>query len=252
MILPKLFSLLLHVRDRARAAGFGGRAKLAWSVVLETLSSALLAPVLGLLQTQFVAGILLGKKVTWETQDRGDAGTSFSEAWRRHWAATLVGVAWAALLWFAAPKLFWWFSPVFIGLVLVVPVSVWSSRVTTGEWAKAHGWFLTPEEVRPPEILRRLEQNLQAAQTRPWATSRDGLAWVLEEPKVCEVHMALLLPPPETPGPLQAHYLEGLRLKAVHIGRDALTSREKRDLLLDADSVMALRAEPLPAARLAG
>jgi membrane glycosyltransferase len=183
---------------------------------------------------------------------RGDAGTTFREAWRRHWPSMFLGLSWAGLLWVAAPKLFWWFSPVFTGLALVVPVSVWSSRVTVGEWAQTYGLFLTPAEVNPPEILRRLEQNLLAARARPWAANRDGLVWVIEEPKVCETHLRLLSSPPEPLGPLQEHYLEGLRLKARHVGPESLTSKEKRALLLDADSVRALCAEPIPLARAAG
>jgi len=241
LVLPKLFSLIIHLRDHERVAQFGGRLKLAASVLLEMLFSTLLAPVLALLQTRFVACILMGKKVQWDSQERRETGTTFREALRRHRVGTLVGLAWGALLLDAAPKLFWWFSPFLAGLIVSVPVSAWTSRASAGQWARARGLFLTPEELDPPEILQRFARELERATRRPWATARDGLAWVLQDPGVCGLHLLLLTPAPEPADPLQRHYHEGLRLKLVHAGFESLSSREKRDLLLDADSIHALR-----------
>jgi len=36
---------------------------------------------------------------------------------------------------FKFPSIFWWVSPVLAGLILAIPVSVWSSRATAGAWA---------------------------------------------------------------------------------------------------------------------
>jgi membrane glycosyltransferase len=241
LLLPKLFSLAVHLRDPGRRAQFGGGIGLAASVILEMLFSALLAPVLAVLQTRFVAAILLGKNVRWESQERGEAGTTFREDFRRHRAGTVLGLAWGAVLLIAAPALFWWFSPVLAGLIVSVPVSVWTSRASAGQWARARGLFITSEELHPPEILQRFALELERVGARPWATARDGLDWVLQDPGVCELHLALLTPAPELPDPLHKHYCEGLKLKVIHAGLQALSSAEKRDLLLDADSIRALR-----------
>jgi membrane glycosyltransferase len=243
LLLPKLFSLLLRLGHPHRVAGFGGWLKFVSSVLLETLFSTLLAPILAMLQTRFVVGFLMGKNVRWEAQTREDTATTFSEAFPRHWLSSLIGVAWSGLLWFTAPQLLWWFSPVLIGLVLAVPMSAWTSRTDAGEWAQAHGLFLTPEEVAPPGIIKRLEEELQKAAGRPWAVARDGLGWVVQDRAVAELHLALLLPESEPCDPLRQHYLEGLRFKLHHSGLEALSKPEKRDLLLDADSVRALQLE---------
>jgi membrane glycosyltransferase len=240
LVLPKLLSLLLLLSNSARAAEFGGRLKLALSVFLETLVSALLAPVLALLQTRFVLGILMGKKVTWESQERGEAGTTFREALRRHWGATLLGLAWGFLLWFTDRKLFWWFSPAILGMTLAMPMSVCTSRGSAGDWLKARGLLLTPAEVAPPEILQRLQQELERAVNRPWAIGRDGLAWVLEDRRVLDRHIALL-PPPKPPDPLRRHFLRGLRLKLRRAGPKALDRQEKREFLLDPESIRVAR-----------
>ncbi|HYG36625.1 MAG TPA: glucans biosynthesis glucosyltransferase MdoH, partial [Clostridia bacterium] len=180
LVLPKILSLTLSLRDRARSAGFGGRARMALSVLCETLTSTLLAPNLALLQARFVIGILMGSNVKWEAQDRGEGGTSFREACQRHWFGTLLGLGWSILLLATVPKLFWWFSPVIAGFLLSIPLSVWSSRPTWGECTRQHGLFLIPEEVMPPEVLQTLEQEIKRNETQPWAAEIDGLALVLE------------------------------------------------------------------------
>src|SRR5262249_51563999 len=85
LLLPKFLSLLIHWRKRQRLKAFGGGLKLACSVLCETIASTLLAPNLALLQARFVIGILMGSKVEWNAQDRGETGTSFVEAFQRHW-----------------------------------------------------------------------------------------------------------------------------------------------------------------------
>jgi membrane glycosyltransferase len=240
LLLPKLLSLLLLLRQPQRRAEFGGGLKFAASVVCETLVSTLLAPNLALLQTRFVVGILMGRNVKWDAADRAESGTSFREALQRHWPATALGVGWSLLLVFTAPKLFWWFSPVIVGFLLAVPLSAWSSRQRTGEWARRLGLFLIPEELTPSPLLQHLQHELDRAPSRPWSVAGDGLARVLDDPAVRATHLALLPPPPEPKDELQQHYRQGLELKVRHGGVRALTHREKRDLLLDAASIHAL------------
>ncbi len=241
LIVPKLLSLLIHLRQRKDRAEFGGGGKFALSVLLEALTSTLLAPVMAFLQSHFVIGILLGKNVKWEAQDRGEAQTTFSEAARKHWASTLLGAVWSVLLLSTAPKLFWWFSPVLAGFLLAIPISVYSSRATLGDRARRAGLFLTPEEVAPPQILLTLENELELAASQPTAEAEDALERVLADPVVRAVHFSMLsgdAPKDE----LRRNYLEGLGLKYRHDGPKALTKREKRDLLLDAEAIRTLVA----------
>ncbi|HVM50697.1 MAG TPA: glucans biosynthesis glucosyltransferase MdoH [Candidatus Acidoferrum sp.] len=246
LLLPKVFCLLINFRDRARVAQFGGWGRLSASVLLEMVFSTLLAPVLALLQTRFVLTTLLGRKVRWDAQERGEAGTSLGEALRRHRLSTTLGLLWGAVLLYAAPGLFWWFLPVLAGLLVSVPFSAWTSRTAVGQWFRSHGLFLTPEELGPPEILKRFSQELERAAGRPWASPRDGLAWVLDDPKVRNLHLSLLVPPLQAADPLQRHHLEGLALKLVHVGLHALTTSEKRELLLDPDLIRSLRPDVIP------
>jgi membrane glycosyltransferase len=242
LLVPKLLSLLIQLRTRQERAAFGGGGKLALSVLLEMAASTLLAPVLAFLQTHFVVGILMGRNIKWDAQDRGEAQTTFGEAVKRHWPSTLLGVAWSVLLLATSPKLFWWFSPVLAGFLLTIPVSVWSSRVSLGQWARKHRLFLTPEEVDPPPILLTLDRELELAAARPGAQAHDALERVLGDPAVRAVHLALLSDG-EPKNDLRRHYLEGLELKYRHDGAAGLTAREKRDLLLDQEAIRALLSQ---------
>jgi membrane glycosyltransferase len=241
LILPKVLSLLLHLRHHEEeGAGFGGRGKFTLSVLVETVAATLLAPVLAFLQSHFVIGILLGKNIKWDAQDRGEAQTTMGEAVRRFWPSTLLGVVWTVLLLEEAPKLFWWFSPVLAGFLLTIPISVWSSRVSLGEWARKAGLFLTPEEADPPPILLSWESGLELASTRPWAKAGDALERVLGDPAVRALHLSLLSTTTQIKDELRRNYLEGLELRCRHKGVAALEPREKRELLLDDEMIRSL------------
>jgi membrane glycosyltransferase len=244
LLAPKFLSLFCLLRHRESRARFGGGCRLALNVLLETLLSTLLAPNFALLRSRFVMGILLGKDTKWEAQDRGEAGTGFAEAVRRHWLATLFGAVWSAVLWVTVPRLFWWFSPLVAGFLLAIPLSAWTSRTRVGQWAEKRGWFVIPDELRPPQLLRDLHEELNNGPRRPWATAFDGLARVLDDPVTFDVHLALVSAPPKPKHALYQHHLEGLKLKVRHGGVETLTSNEKRELLLDPDSLQALKSEP--------
>jgi membrane glycosyltransferase len=239
LMAPKFLSLLILWRNREERTAFGGGDKLALGVLLETAGSTLLAPVLAFLQTHFVISILLGWKVNWDAQDRGEAQTTLGDAARRHWPGTALGAVWTVLLLTTTPKLFWWFSPVLAGFLLAIPISVWSSRVSLGEWARKRGLFLTPEEADPPPILLTMERELNLAAARPWAKEEDALERVLGDPVVRAVHFSLSSNH-ESKDALRRHYLEGLELKYRHEGAAALTAREKRDLLWDEEAIQSL------------
>jgi membrane glycosyltransferase len=239
LFLPKLLSLLIHLRKREDRAAFGGGGKLVMSVLLETAASTLVAPVLAFLQTHFVVGVLLGKNVKWDAQDRGEAETTYGEAARRLWPAALLGGVWSVLLLTTTPKLFWWFSPVLAGFLLAIPTAVWSSRVSLGERARKLGLLVTPEEADPPAVLLAFEREMAWAASRPWAREEDALERVLGDPQARAAHLSFLTG--EEPGDeLRRHYLEGLKLKYRYAGATALTAREKRDLLRNEEAVCSL------------
>lgn len=241
LLLPKLLSLIMSWLKAERARAFGGRTGLTSSVLLETIISTLLAPNLALLQARFVLGTLMGRNVGWNAQDRGDTATSFREALQRHWPSTFLAVVWTILLALTAPRLIWWFSPVLCGFLLAIPLSTWSSYTSWGQWAKDHGLFLTPEELEPPDVLKRFQRELERQQALAHVEPMNGLTRVLRDPTAWEVHLSLLTQTDEAKDPLRQNHLQHLGLKVRHQGPDSLAPQERRELLLDGDSLRVLR-----------
>jgi membrane glycosyltransferase len=242
LLLPKLLSLAGWLtKDRRMLAGFGGAWKMTLSVLGETVVSVLVAPVLAMMHSRFVLGTFLGHNVNWSVQDRGDAETTWGTAFRWHLGITLLGMIWSCLLWSADRSLFWWVFPVLAGWILSIPISAWTSKVSAGQWARRHGLFLTPEEVRPPAILKFFHQAVDVASGQPWARSGDSLSWVLNDPGVRSIHLSMLPSQSASKDPLALNRLEGLRLKVRTLGDGSLSPEEKNELLRDACSIEELK-----------
>jgi membrane glycosyltransferase len=86
---------------------------------------------------------------------------------------------WGALILWLAPRFFWWLTPVLVGLLCGVGLTVWTSRVAAGRAARRHGLFLTPEETDPPPELLSLfspeaESRPARAQIARWPPAGAG------------------------------------------------------------------------------
>ncbi|WP_434390526.1 glucans biosynthesis glucosyltransferase MdoH [Melittangium boletus] len=234
LMLPKVFGLVLALTDGALVARMGGRARLVLSVLLESAVSTLLAPVMMLFQSHFVFGTILGYRVSWSSQQRDDEALPWAEAARRHAVHTAVGALVAALVFVLNPGLLGWLAPVVTGLMLSIPLSVWTSRASLGGWMERLGLFLIPEETTPPAVLTRA-QELAERELEPVT---DGLEHVLKDPRAHALHLALL----ETSGgEAPAPVLASARRKLFEGVPAALSAQEKTAVLLDADTLTEAR-----------
>ena len=104
-------------------------------------------------QSKFVFEIIRGKSVSWNAQNRKDDGTDLLTAWRIHKNQFyLGGITWW-LVYKYANSLFWWISPIAIGLILSIPISVLTSKSKIGLWLKRNNYFLIKEEKQIPNII---------------------------------------------------------------------------------------------------
>jgi membrane glycosyltransferase len=154
LFLPKVLAALLLICKPSEWRGFGGPLRLTMSVVLEMAFSSALAPIRMLFHTKFVTAALLGVAIQWKSPPRDDVETTWREALSMHWGGTVLGILWAALVYWLNPKFLWWLLPVVGALILSIPLSVWSSRKRIGLWLKHRRLFLIPEESMPPRELR--------------------------------------------------------------------------------------------------
>ena len=195
IFLPKALALLDLAMDRNRCRAFGGWAKAAFSVFLESAFSALHAPILMLWHSKFVASIFLGIGVHWGPQKRTADGIAWSAAFRGHWGHTLLGLLSGALLWSTDRATFGWFVPILAGLVLAIPLSVLTSRRSWGGLARGWGLFLSPEETKPPIELESLRTRLETIAKSEKPESRPdvpALAEIVLDPYANAVHVSLL------------------------------------------------------------
>ena len=201
LLAPKLLAWLAIACRPALAAAHGGRLRVLASVLLETLLSALSAPIQMLLHTRAVAEVLLGIDSGWNTQNREDRGTPFAECWRRHAGHLAIGMVLAALSYLAEPALLPWMVPTALGLVLAPWVSWAGARRGLGERLARAGLLLTPEELRPPLVVAGLPDG-----GKPPGDALDRLR---REPALQALHLELLKrypPPDETDAMLLARF----------------------------------------------
>jgi membrane glycosyltransferase len=157
LLLPKVLGAILVLVDREQRKAFGGTRRILQGLFAEQIFSMLLAPAMMIFHSTFVVTTLFGVVVKWDAQARDDRGITMLEALNRMKWHVVIGVAWGAVILFFAPAFIWWISPVLIGLLASVPLTVWTSRATLGQSARRHGFFLTPEETAPPPELLAIE-----------------------------------------------------------------------------------------------
>jgi membrane glycosyltransferase len=142
-----------------------------------------------------------------------------------------------------APSFLPWMALIFFGPILSIPFSRLTASTAFGQYAKRRGWFLIPEETSPPAELCRVQESFTVPvspffRATEYATDF-GLLQALLDPYVNAVHVSLLRQRPQA-SIRTREYMNALSDRLLLDGPFALTRAEKRTLLWDADSVMAL------------
>jgi membrane glycosyltransferase len=153
LIAPKLLACILAAADNTTRRGFGGSLRIFASLLIETLLSGLIAPVMMIFQSTAVGAILLGRDAGWQAQRRDDGGLPRSELIRRYTFPTLFGIAMALIAYAVSLPLLFWMAPVIAGLLLCIPIALFSS--TTFPESKL---LITPEDTAPPDVLVRANE----------------------------------------------------------------------------------------------
>ncbi len=154
--------------------------------------SALIAPIMMLIQSGSVFQIIAGRDTGWNPQRRDDGSIPFKDiVVRRHRWHVALGVFTGITAFMIATSLFAWMSPTIIGLVLAIALSWASGQLAIGLWLKRRKLLLTPEEGSPPAIATRAAE-LQREFTQLGHDDMDGLLALHAEPRLFEAHEAML------------------------------------------------------------
>lgn len=190
LLAPKVFGLLLALFRGKTRRGYGGTIRLLISTLFETLMSALLAPIMMLIQTGHVAHFLFGFDTGWNPQRRDDGSVSFRAIVRRHRSHVAMGVLTLIAGLLISPSLVAWMSPTILGLVLAIFLSWATGQLSFGIFLRRSGLLGTPEERSKPRVVRRANR-LGKVLARQVAGS-DGLRSLYEDPDFRAVHLAML------------------------------------------------------------
>lgn len=189
LVLPKLFGWLAMLVRRRDRRGIGGVLLGLISVTLEIVISALIAPVMMLMQSRAVMEILLGRDAGWSAQRRDDGSFARGEFTRAYAVPTLLGIVLGAVAYAVSAPLLLWMSPVVAGLLLAIPIAAFTARPSVGLAFRAAGLLLTPEEREPPAILVRANE----LTARPAATTEAHPLERLAADRVLrDAHLAML------------------------------------------------------------
>jgi membrane glycosyltransferase len=241
LFLPKVCALLLAL-IKGRRKQFGGFFALCGSIMTEVVLSTLLAPVRMLFHSKYVFLTLLGMGIGWGTQQRDDEGTRFWDALRFHGGGTLLGLIWGVAMFQINRVFFWWSSPLVISLLLSIPVSMLTSRAELGRLYRKMRIFMTPEEVRLPREYEDINAYLNASaqdRTSFGLPPEEGFLRAAVIPAVNTLHRSLLRGP-RTLAPEIEQRRDAILSKAMQHGPQALSKKEKKELLYDAQRMKTL------------
>ena len=154
LIVPKILAFILLGTQTRNRKLFGGSLLVFAGLIIETLLSGLIAPVMMVFQSVAVGEILLGRDAGWQGQRRDDGELPRDELMRKYALPTFFGVAMAGSAYAVSASLLLWMAPVIIGLLLCVPIAILSARVSNHN----SRLFCTPEQSAPPLVLVRANE----------------------------------------------------------------------------------------------
>ena len=201
LLAPKLFGLIVALVDGPTRRACGGVVRLVVSALIEVFMSALIAPVMMVIQTGSVMQILLGRDTGWNPQRRDDGSIPFMSIVRRHRSHVALGIVTLIAGLIISPSLAAWMSPTIAGLVLAIFLSWTSGMLSIGLALRRAGLLVTPEETSPPEIATRANA-LSARLAAAGEDEMDAIATIHAEPEFRASHESML---PAAPAHQRGH-----------------------------------------------
>jgi membrane glycosyltransferase len=145
-LMPKFMGLGQVLAEEARVESYGGRKRVIWGGVAEIFVSMLTAPIVAFGLSVFLVGLLFGRRVGWDAQQRTRERLYWSEAARVLWPQTLAGLALTAWLAVSAPWALLFGAPMLLSMVLAIPIAVLSTAPQISRRSMRIGLFDIPED----------------------------------------------------------------------------------------------------------
>ena len=191
LLLPKFFGLALALVQKATRRGGGGALRLIVSTLFEIIMSALLAPIMMLIQSGHVMHFVFGFDTGWDPQRRDDGSIPFRAIVRRHRAHVAMGLLSLVAGLSISPSLVAWMSPTILGLILAIFLSWATGLLSVGLAFRRIGLLMTPEEQAQPPVVARanaLARELAGGEAAGLADVYD----INADPRFWALHLAWL------------------------------------------------------------
>jgi membrane glycosyltransferase len=199
LLLPKILAYMLLLTQTESRKQFGGGLRALISILIETILSGLIAPVMMIFQSTAVGEILLGRDAGWQVQRRDDGEVSRREIIRRYALPTFIGIAMAVSAYAVSLPLLLWMAPVIAGLVLAIPIAMLSSRAAAD--LRGSRLFNTPEQTAPPKVLLRANELANS----PHRAVDCPLRELRNDPDLLSAHLKSLRTVPRIRGRIDPH-----------------------------------------------
>jgi membrane glycosyltransferase len=153
---PKIATIIDVLARPSLRRSFGGGLRFLAGVVVETMFTLMLLPIMWFGHTMFLIRLLTGRKVGWTAQARDDHQVPWTIAARQLWPQTVLG--WAVLLLLAAtvPAAIPYALFIAGGLALSIPLAILTTMPAAGPAMVRTGLCQLPEESAPPPELTPL------------------------------------------------------------------------------------------------
>jgi membrane glycosyltransferase len=187
---PKIFGLTIAMFNRDERKKVGGPVRLVLSFFFELMASALLAPIMMLIQSVVIASIISGADSGWKPQRRDDGGLRLNEAFKAHRWHVAAGVVLAVGAWSVSLPMLAWMAPAIVSLIPSPLYSALTASPKFGRELRRVGLLITPEErVRP--TIGRITSTRRPLH-RAIISSHPGMRGVVAEDWRRRVHLALV------------------------------------------------------------
>jgi membrane glycosyltransferase len=153
---PQWASVIDVLSRKESRAAFGGTAMFLLGVLVETIFSIILIPIMWFGHTVFLAGLLFGRQIGWIGQVRDDHAVPWSLAARTLWPQTALGVVSIGALAATHPVAIPFASFVALGLAVSIPLAVWTASPALGRMLARIGLCALPEETQASDALTPL------------------------------------------------------------------------------------------------
>ena len=191
LLLPKFLGLALGLIQGTTRRNAGGALRLLASALFEIIMSALLAPIMMLIQSGHVMHFVFGFDTGWDPQRRDDGSIPFAAIVARHRSHVAMGLLTLVAGLSISASLVAWMSPTILGLLLAIFLSWGTGLLSVGLALRRAGLLITPEEQIAPPVVARANF-LASDPARPASEALSGLHALYADPQFRAFHVACL------------------------------------------------------------